>query len=77
MPPTLTIDLSGPPSSIGFMMYFDKPAGCWPSLVRITVSRDGTQLARKEFSNDGPVLAAELKVQEYNKVVIRTALDFL
>lgn len=70
VPPTLTFDLSGPASSIGFMMYFDKPAGCWPSLVRITVSRDGTQLARKEFSNDGPVLAAELKVQEYNKVVV-------
>lgn len=69
-PPTLTFDLSGSASSIGFMMYFDKPAGCWPSLVRITVYRGDTRLARKEFANDGPVLAADLMVQEYNKVVV-------
>lgn len=70
VPPTLTFTLSGPASSIGFMMTFDEPAGCWPSLVRITVYRANTQLARKEFSNDGPVLAADMMVQEYDKVVV-------
>lgn len=69
-PPTLTMTLSASASSIGFSLTFDEPAGCWPSLVRITAYRANTQLARKEFSNDGPVLAADMPVQDYDRVVV-------
>lgn len=69
-PPTLTMDLSTPASSIGFSMTFDEPAGCWPSRLRITASTGGVQLAQKEFSVSGPFLAADMPVDGYDKVVV-------
>lgn len=69
-PPTLTMELSAPASSIGFSMTFDEPAGCWPSRVRITAYSGDTQLSRKEFANDGPLLVADMPVQDYDRVVV-------
>lgn len=68
-PPTLTLELSAPASSVGFSLTFDEPAGCWPSLVRITAYRGGEPLEQQTFAVSGPLLAADLPVEGYDRVV--------
>ena len=70
VPPMLTMSLSAPASSVGFSMTFDEPAGCWPSRLRITASAGGSQLARQEFSVDGPNFEADMPVDGYDQVVV-------
>lgn len=68
-PPTLTMELSAPASSVGFSLTFDEAAGCWPSKVRITAF-SGTQLAAQQvFDVDGPLLTADMPVDGYDRVV--------
>lgn len=68
-PPTLTMTLSSPASSVGFSLTFDEPAGCWPAEVRITSYNGTQQLAQEVFQVSGPLLAADMPVEGYNKVV--------
>lgn len=69
-PPTLTMTLSSLASSVGFSLTFDEPAGCWPSMVRITAYKDTKQLDRRTFTVTGPLLTADMPVDGYNKVVV-------
>lgn len=69
-PPTLTMTLSSLASSVGYTMTFDEPAGCWPAEVRITAYNGTKQLAQKVFQVSGPMLAADMPVDGYNKVVV-------
>lgn len=69
-PPTLTMTLSAPASSVGFSMAFDEPAGCWPDEVRITAYNGAQQLAQSVFEVTGPLLAADMPVEGYNRVVV-------
>lgn len=69
IPPTLTMTLSSPASSVGFSLTFDEPAGCWPEEVRITAYNGTQQLAQEVFRVSGPLLAADMPVDGYNKVV--------
>lgn len=62
--------LSAPASSIGFSMFFDEPAQCWPSSVRITAYSSTTQLAQQTFTVDGAFLAADMPVDGYDSVKI-------
>lgn len=70
IPPTLTMTLSAPASSVGFSMAFDESAGCWPSSLRITAYRGASRIAQETFSLSGPQLDADLPVDNYNKVVV-------
>ena len=68
-PPSLTMELSSPASSVGFSMAFDEPAQCWPSEVRITAYSGSQQLAQKTFTVTGSLLVADMPVDGYTKVV--------
>ncbi len=68
-PPKLTATLSAPASSIGFSLQFDDLAECWPTLIKITAYQGETLLAEKIFSNSGDFLAADMPVENYDKVV--------
>lgn len=68
-PPSLTMELSSPASSVGFSMAFDEPAQCWPSEVRITAYNGSQQLSQMTFTVTGPLLVADMPVDGYTKVV--------
>lgn len=68
-PPTLTMALSSPASSVGFSLTFDEPAGCWPAQVRLTAYLGEEQLERQTFDVSGPLLAADMPVDGYDRVV--------
>ena len=70
VPPTLTMTLSAPASSVGFSMTFDEAAGCWPSSLRITVYKGAARLARQTFAVSVHRLDADLPVDDYDKVVV-------
>lgn len=69
-PPTLTMSLSAPASSVGFSMTFDEPAGCWPSRIRITAYNGADQLLQQTFSVSGPLFTADMPVDGYNRVTV-------
>ena len=68
IPPTLTLSLSQAATSIGFSLRFDDQVESWPASVKITVYSGTTVLQEKTVSNDGTLLAADMPVENYDKV---------